>query len=131
MPSYKLQHGSATGSVDCGNVVISQSGPNNTTKVMGNPPGGGAPQDITAQTTYVAASGSNGTIMNPKANDTINFGTYTVPIGTPPVSYGFSSNAAYRAPGNGQGGGYFTTGASPTAGLDDWDAADAGPDPKY
>ena len=125
MPSFKLKHGSANGNVDCGSVVISQA--NNQTTVMANPPGGGAQQNITSQTSYSAKAGGNGTIMNPAPGDTINFGTYTVPVGTPPTSYGFSSNATYRAGAPGKKAGYFTSATqSPTGGLNDWEAEDPG-----
>ena len=127
MPSFKLKHGSANGNVDCGSVVISQAG--NQTTVMGNPPGGGQPQDITSQTTYAAKAGGNGTIMNPAPGDTINFGSYTVSIGPPPspTSYGFGSNATYRAGSPGKKAGYFTSDTlSPTGGLNDWEAEDPG-----
>ena len=127
MPSYKLKHGSAGDNVDCGSVVISQA--NNQTTVMGNPPGGGPSQNITAQTTYAAKAGGNGTIMNPAPGDTINFGTYTVSIGPPPspTVYGFSSNATYRAAETGKKAGYFTSATlSPAGGLNDWEAEDPG-----
>lgn len=121
MPSYKLEHGLASGKADCGNVVISQAG--NSDSVMANPPGNAPRQDITNQTTYTPIANGGGTIMNPVAGDTINFGTYTVTVDN--VSYGFSSNATYRAATDDKKAGYYTAGASPTAGLDDWDAADS------
>jgi len=127
MPSFKLKHGSANGNVDCGSVVISQA--NNQTTVMANPPGGGAQQNITSQTSYSAKAGGNGTIMNPAPGDTINFGTYSVSVGPPPapVTYGFGTNATYRAASSGKKAGYFTSATlSPTAGLNDWEAEDPG-----
>ena len=125
MPSFKLKHGLASGSVDCGSIVISQA--NNQTTVQGNPPGGGQPQNITNLTTYSAKAGGNGTIMNPAPGDTINFGTYTVSVGNPAVSYGFSSNATYRAGAPGKKAGYYTSDTlSPAAGLNDWEAEDPG-----
>lgn len=118
MPSYQLQHGSASGTVDCGSVVISNSGGNTT--VTGNPPGGGPGVPITGYS-FIAKAGTNDTIMNPGVGDTLNLGSYSVTVGG--LSYSFSNNATYRNAGNGQRGGYFTA-PGVTGGLQDWDAAD-------
>src|SRR6185503_20874195 len=97
MPSYKLQHGQATGShkAQCGSITVSQA--NNQTTVMANPPGGGQPVDITSLVVFTPAQGSNGTLLNPNPGDMISLTTYTVT-----VTFPFIGNATFRAPGNGQ-----------------------------
>ncbi|HEV8396127.1 MAG TPA: hypothetical protein VGQ37_17725 [Vicinamibacterales bacterium] len=125
MPTYKLQHGQATGShkAQCGSITISQA--NNQTTVMANPPGGGQPVDITSLVVFTKGQGSNGTLFDPSPGDMINLGTYQVT-----VTFPFGTDATYRAAGNGPAG-FFTAGASPTGAADDWDAAVPGtPEPK-
>ena len=120
MPSYDLQHGSAYGNTDCGNLVISNAGGSTT---VTNIPQGGGPGINVSTWTYTAKAGGGGTIMNPVPGDMLNLGSYTVTIGT--NTFSFSSNATYRAAVPGTPGGYFTA-PGITAGLGDWDAADGG-----
>jgi hypothetical protein len=127
MPTFNLNHdnqGSGTGKVNCGTITVSQA--NNQTTVMANPPGGGAPTNITSLAVFTAAPGSNGTLLNPNPGDMLNLTTYTVTL-----TFTFSTNATFRAPGGGKPGGFFTSGGSITGAVNDWDAADAGgPEPK-
>ena len=125
MPSYDLQHATATGgTTDCGNVVVSMSGGSPSINYLAQgQTGNGAP--ITGAT-YSNAGG--GTAMHPKAGDTLNLNGFQA-TGDDGNLYTFSNAAVFRAPGNGQGGGYFT--APGVAGsLDDWDASDQGPEPE-
>ena len=120
MPSYKLDHGTATGKKGCGNLVVNQSGTSKPT-IINNPPGNGPGVQI-LDYNYNSPSG-NGTVMNPVAGDTLNLGGYTLSVdGT---TFSFNNNATYRLAGNGQKGGYFTV-PGPTGGQQDWDAADGG-----
>ena len=121
MPTYKLKHGAAHGDADCGGFTVSQAG--GQTTVTANPPGGGAPTNITNLVAFTPKAGTNDTLMNPGAGDTINLGTYTVIVSQ--VLYTFSTNATYQAAGNGKKAGYYTQ-PGLTGGLDDWEAADSG-----
>ena len=126
MPSYDLQHGTATGgTVDCGNLLVSNA--NNQTTISYLAQGQSGNGTTIPGAKYTAKAGGGGTALNPAAGDTMNLNGYQVTVGT--TVYTFSGDATYRDPGNGQGGGYFKA-AGITGALDDWDAADQGPDPK-
>ena len=112
MPSYSLQ---GTGGVNCGPLVISQA--NGVTTITNNPPGGSGQKTVSGWT-FTPATTNPGTIMNPNPGDKLNLGTYTVPIGTPPITYGFANDATFRAAASGVTGGYYYTSAnSPTVYL--------------
>ena len=125
MPSYDLQHATAGGgTTDCGNVLVSMAGGSPSIKYLAQGQSGNG-------TTINGATYSNtggGTAMQPQPGDTLNLNGFQA-TGADGNSYTFNNAATYRAPGNGQGGGYFTL-PGITGGIDDWDAADPGPDPK-
>lgn len=126
MPSYDLQHATASGgTTDCGNVVVSNAGgsPSINYRAQGAI-GNGTPISTAV---YTPKAGGNGTVMNPVAGDTLNLGGFQA-TGDDGNSYTFNNAATYRAPGNGPGG-YFTA-PGVTGAIDDWDAAAPGPDPK-
>jgi hypothetical protein len=127
MPSYDLQHATATGgTTDCGNIVVSNTGgsPSINYRAQGQTGNG----TTINSAVYTAKAGGNGTVMNPAAGDTLNLGGFQA-TGNDGTLYTFSTTATYRDPGNGSGGGYFTA-PGLTGAIDDWDAADQGPDPK-
>jgi hypothetical protein len=130
MPSYDLQHATASGgTTDCGNVVVSMSGGNPPTPVINYRAQGQTGNGTKINTaSYTPKAGGNGTAMNPAAGDTLNLGGFQA-TGADGNLYTFDNTATYRDPGNSQGGGYFTM-PGVTGGADDWDAADQGPDPK-
>ena len=111
--------------MDCGNLLVSNA--NNQTTISYLAQGQSGNGVSIPGATYTAKPGGGGTALNPAAGDTINLNDYQVTTGG--TLYTFSGSATYRAPGNGQGGGYFKA-AGITGALDDWDAADQGPDPK-
>jgi hypothetical protein len=125
MPSYDLQHATATGgTTDCGNVVVSMAGGSPSIRYLAQGQSGNG-QTINGAT-YNNAGG--GTALNPRAGDTLNLNGFQA-TGADGNSYTFSNPAVYRDPGNGSSGGYFTAPGA-TGAIDDWDAADQGPDPK-
>jgi len=127
MPSYDLQHATASGgTTDCGNIVVSMAAGSPSINYLSQGQSGNGTKINTA--VYTAKAGGGGTAMNPAAGDTLNLGGFQA-TGDDGNLYTFNNAATYRAPGAGSGGGYFTA-PGLTGAIDDWDAADPGPDPK-
>jgi len=127
MPSYDLQHATASGgTTDCGNLVVSMSGGSPSFNYRSQGQSGNGTKINTA--VYSAKPGGGGTAMNPAAGDTLNLGGFQA-TGNDGLLYTFSLTATYQEPGGGSGGGYFTS-PGLTGAIDDWDASDTGPDPK-
>jgi hypothetical protein len=127
MPSYDLQHATASGgTTDCGNVVVSMAGGSPSINYLSQGQSGNGTQITTAR--YTAKAGGGGTAMNPAAGDTLTLGGFQA-RGDDGNLYTFNTIATYRDPGGGLQGGYFTM-PGVTGGIDDWDAASPGPDPK-
>ena len=119
MPRYDLQYKTATGTVDCGNVIVSMAGGSVSINYLAQGQSGNGVAIPNA--TYTAAGG--GTATSPDPGDILNLAGYQVSVGG--TQYQFSGNGVYQNAQGVQPKGYYHS-AGIGGGAGDWDASDSG-----
>ena len=119
MPRYDLQFTAATGTVECGNVIVSMAG--GSVSINFRPQGQGGNGAAIPNATYTAAGG--GTAASPNPGDLLNLAGYQVTVGTTQCQ--FNGNAVFQNAQGSQRKGYYRA-AKLTDEQGDWDAADGG-----